>query len=94
MVHNNTNVRDMDRNYWGYKGAKEFVMLTQQDEFSLDDIQTFFTQKIILNFLNELYLGYLTWYIDSLLTKLNLTLPEKSVPIHLQQVAHLQGHVR
>jgi hypothetical protein len=91
-VYNNSFVRDTDRFYWGYKASKEFVMFTDQETYSYQEIDTFFKEKTILNYMNELYLGYLNWYLETIKTQMGIVLQEKSVPLHLQDVPELQEY--
>jgi len=53
-VFNDTRERDTHRYYWCAKMAKDFIMLTEKEEFTYHDINGYFTDKVFLNYLNDL----------------------------------------
>ena len=55
-IHNDTRERDMHRYYWGSKMAKDFVTLTGKDRFSFSELNAYFENRVILNYLNEMIL--------------------------------------
>ena len=55
-VHNDTRERDTHRYYWASKMAKDFTILTGKDSFTYGEMNKFFEDKMIHNYLNELIL--------------------------------------
>lgn len=55
-MYNDTKERDTHRYYWSSKMAKDFVMLAGKDEFSYQEVESYFNDKVILNYLNEMVL--------------------------------------
>jgi hypothetical protein len=58
-VFNDTMERDTHRYYWASKMAKDFVLQTGKKEFKGVEIQSYFENKVILNYLNEVVLAAL-----------------------------------
>jgi hypothetical protein len=46
--------QDTVRHYFSAKMAKDFVMLADKLEFSMDDIEGYFEDKVFLNYINEM----------------------------------------
>ena len=45
---------DYTRHYYSHKLAKDFILHTKKDLFTLDEIKEYFEKNIILNYLNDL----------------------------------------
>ena len=55
-IFNDTLERDTHRYYWSSKMAKDFVMLTGKDSFTYHEVESYFKDRAILNYLNEMIL--------------------------------------
>lgn len=53
-VFNMTKALSTDRFYWSSKMAKDFVIFTKKEHFSYADIEGYFTDRVVLNFMNEM----------------------------------------
>ena len=53
-VYNDTMERDTHRYYWASKMAKDFVIATGKEEFTGAEIDAYFKDHTILNYLNEM----------------------------------------
>ena len=68
-IYNQTNERDTHRYYWSSKMAKDFIMLTHKLEFTFNEIESYFQEKVILNYLNEMRLEAFTTFEWMLMNK-------------------------
>jgi hypothetical protein len=48
--------RDTHRYYWAAKGSKDFIMMTGKHEFDYYEVESYFSDKVILNYMNEMML--------------------------------------
>lgn len=71
-VHNDTRERDTHRYYWGSKLSKDLIILTGKTEFTYSEIDSYFNEKVILNYLNELVLKAITLFEKVLIEKGNI----------------------
>ena len=55
-VHNDTRERDNHRYYWSSKMAKDLIILSGKEQFTYQEIDGYFQDKVILNYLNLLIL--------------------------------------
>lgn len=55
-VYNDTRERDNHRYYWSSKMAKDLIILSGKENFSYQEINGYFQDKVILNYLNLLIL--------------------------------------
>lgn len=53
-IYNDTKVRDTHRYYWASKMAKDFIIMSGKEEFTYQDIDSYFVDRVILNYLNQL----------------------------------------
>jgi len=65
-VHNDTRERDTHRHYWCSKAAKDFIILTGKKEFTYAEVKSFFDDRVILNYINELILKAIELFEDLL----------------------------
>ena len=71
-VFNDTRERDTHRYYWASKMSKDFIILTGKTEFSYSEIESYFNDKVILNYLNELVLKAITLFEKMMIEKANI----------------------
>ena len=56
-VFNDTRERDTHRYYWSAKMAKDLIILSGKQEFTYQEIEGYFVDRVILNYLNEMIIG-------------------------------------
>ena len=53
-VYNDTMERDTHRYYWASKMAKDFIMATGKETFTGSEIEDYFRNNVLVNYLNEI----------------------------------------
>jgi hypothetical protein len=90
-VFNNTMERDFHRYYWAAKMSKDFIIMTNKTEFSYREIQGYFADKVILNYLNEMLLEAFHIFEHMLMTKggQRNAIFEENVPERFRNISFL-----
>lgn len=71
--------------------AKDFVMLTEKETFDAHEVQSYFEDRVILNYLNELVVSALSTFERFLIDtgKIRDSLFKERVPYDARIVPHL-----
>ena len=63
----------MHRYYWGAKMSKDFVILTGNQKFSYSEVEGYFKDRVILNYLNEMLIEASDRFIKTLIEQGGVT---------------------
>lgn len=91
-VHNDTRERDTHRYYWSAKMAKDFIILTGKKEFTFQEVEGYFRDRVFLNYLNEMILEAIDIFEDLLIRKGNIKVAffDEHVPYWARQIPFLK----
>ena len=91
-VHNDTRERDTHRYYWSAKMAKDFIILTGKKEFTFQEVEGYFRDRVFLNYLNEMIREAIDIFEDLLIRKGNIKVAffDEHVPYWARQIPFLK----
>ena len=52
------------RHYYGYKVAKDFIILTKKHSFTKKEVQEMFERKALYNYMNDMIMKMTDWHRD------------------------------
>lgn len=83
-IHNDTRERDTHRYYWTAKMAKDFIMMTGKEQFTFQEVEGYFIDKVFINYLNELILEAIDIFEDVLIrdAKIKVAFFDEHLPFH------------